>query len=141
MRGLTEPAAFRFGRCYTQRADGCWQWQGYINNKGYGVFTDAGSHKVYAHRFAYEHVNGPVPDGLELDHLCRNPACVNPAHLEAVSRAENMRRMLETTVGETCQRGHMFTPANTYSPPSNPNRRMCRRCMRERQARRNSIPA
>lgn len=67
--------------------DGCWEWVGTTSNRGYGnYFAHA------AHRVAYQWMVGPVPDGLDLDHLCRNKRCVNPHHLEPVTKAENNRR-------------------------------------------------
>jgi len=72
-------------------ATGCWIWQRSMDQNGYGQMRVC--HKLYrAHAFFYEYLVGPVPDGLELDHLCRNPACVNPAHLEPVTRAVNTQR-------------------------------------------------
>jgi hypothetical protein len=73
-------------------ADGCWQWTGCTNNDGYGfVFVNGKS--CGAHRVAYQLANGPIPDGLEIDHLCKNPGCCNPAHLDAVTHQENMKRI------------------------------------------------
>jgi hypothetical protein len=132
-RGVQEPAAFRFGGCYVQLANGCWLWQGASNNRGYPTFTLTGGDKVYAHRFAYEHAVGPIPDGLELDHLCHQPLCVNPQHLEPVTAEENKRRRLAQNA-TTCSRGHLMTEANTYRPPSRPTRRMCKTCTRQRAA-------
>lgn len=71
------------------KTDGCWLWTSTVVWNGYGQFR-INNRRVYAHRFAYEQVVGPVPDGL--DHLCRNRRCVNPAHLEPVTRQENLRR-------------------------------------------------
>ncbi len=74
--------------------DGCWDWQG-LRVRGYGVMhctVNSRKTTIRAHRYAYELIVGPIPEGLTIDHLCRNPACVNPAHLEPVTIAENLRR-------------------------------------------------
>lgn len=86
-----------------------------------------------AHRVAYELLVGLIPDGLELDHLCRNPACVNPAHLEPVTHAENMRRG-ERAMKTHCPQGHAYDEANTYRIRS--GGRQCRTCVRLRRRRR-----
>ena len=76
---------------------GCWIWNGYINPKsGYSGMTVLSGKAQSAHRTYYEKAKGPIPDGLELDHLCRRRACVNPDHLEPVTSAENKRRQLTT---------------------------------------------
>lgn len=74
---------------------GCWNWQGTRTSNGYGQLRRDGKTRV-AHRVYYERARGPVPEGLELDHLCRNRACVNPAHLEPVTRLENALRGAKT---------------------------------------------
>lgn len=120
-----------------ERPDGCWIWTGYLND-GYGRPMISGRRR-YLHRVTYESVNGPIPDGLEIDHAtCQTPACCNPTHLEAVTHAENVRR---GRVGENnrmkteCKRGHEFTESNTRTYRS---RRHCRECQlitqRERRA-------
>jgi hypothetical protein len=70
---------------------GCWQWLLNMSSRGYGrIWADGRRHT--AHRYVYEHFHGPIPEGLELDHLCRNKLCVNPDHLEPVTHIENVRR-------------------------------------------------
>lgn len=86
----------------------CWLWQGPINNSGYGVMYDADGKHTGVHRVAYENAVGAIPVGMQIDHLCRVRHCVNPAHLEPVTRAENLsraaraRRSTELSVSKTC---------------------------------------
>lgn len=81
----------RFWPKVDRRGDSeCWPWLAYLNRNGYGQFVGGG--EVLAHRFAYVLLVGPIPTGLTLDHLCFNPGCVNPAHLEPVTRSENAKR-------------------------------------------------
>ena len=110
---------------------GCWIWQSGTNAKGYGQFKVDGR-AVRAHRFAYELLVGPIPDGLELDHLCRVRNCVNPAHLEPVTHTENVRRgesFSAINMGKThCPAGHTYDAENTYVTPN--GKRNCRTCHR-----------
>lgn len=79
---------------YTENPDTeCWDWQGAVHYTGYGQVDSRTYGTSMAHRFIYELHRGPIPEGLTLDHLCRNTTCVNPAHLEPVTAAENTRRM------------------------------------------------
>ena len=115
---------------------GCWLWQAHLTTSGYGGYWHDGQNRV-AHKFAWEYFFGPVPDGLQLDHLCRVRRCVNPGHLEPVTCRENLLRG-ETSAAlnaakTACYRGHEFTERNTHVRRN--GLRECRRCMRERQAR------
>ena len=97
--------------------DGCWRWLGFLSSKGYGAFSERRV-TTPAHRWAYERVVGPIPAGLQVDHLCRKPSCVNPDHLEPVTNRENLRRSMavRTSVNAAkthCKNGHEFTPENT----------------------------
>lgn len=101
---------------------GCWIWSGRLDASGYGLtsFRSNGSVRG-AHRWAYLTAIGPIPDGLQIDHLCRTRACVNPLHMEVVTFEENMRR----TRKEYCARGlHKMTPDNIPRT----GRRRCATC-------------
>ena len=74
------------------RVDGCWVWTGAVSTGGYGRIGIDGNRLAQAHRVAYQLYVGPIPEGLHVDHLCRNRLCVNSDHLEAVTQAENNRR-------------------------------------------------
>ena len=85
--------------------DACWPWIGAKDGKGYGNTLSPSGRIGAAHRLVYEYEVGPIPDGLTIDHLCRNTSCVNPGHMEPVTAAENARRASILLVGR-CYRGH-----------------------------------
>ena len=110
------------------RSGRCWLWTGALTN-GYGNFYN-GTCAMGAHRFAYELLVGPIPPGLHLDHLCRVPACVNPAHLEPVTCGENIRRGAAGVLKTHCPAGHPYDEANTRIVKG--GHRQCRTCDRDR---------
>jgi hypothetical protein len=119
-----------------EKTDTCWMWKGGVSSSGYGMFCGGRQFPITcAHRVAYEFACGPIPAGKEIDHLCRVRTCVNPAHLEAVTRSENMRRIPSAPRPQLrkarCANGHEFTPENTVVYPKDGARR-CRECVRAR---------
>jgi len=118
-----EPIEKRFGDRYVVRSDGCWGWTGGIHHTGYGMFSWGGRWEL-AHRVSYRLHTGQMPP--EIDHLCRNKACVNPGHLEAVTHSENLRRHYALTV-TACPHGHVYDEANTVVWRGV---RKCRECRR-----------
>lgn len=104
----------------------CWEWTGYLT-EGYGRFRVSADQMVGAHLWAYQWLIGPVPDGLELDHRCRNRCCVNPDHLEPVTKRVNILRgdaaSARNARKTTCPQGHPYDDTNTAV-------RRCRACRR-----------
>lgn len=106
----------------------CWTWTAAQDQLGYGRFWAFGKHMM-AHRAAYEMLRHPIPDGMTIDHLCRNPSCVNPDHLEVVSQAENVLRgdapAAHNARKTHCKNGHPFEGDNLIDTGSS---RACRIC-------------
>lgn len=113
-------------------ASPCWVWQ-LTKSLGYGKLHVDG-HCRFAHRVFYEDHCGPIPDGYVIDHLCRQRDCVNPAHLEAVTQAENNRRSREAQPPKThCRNGHEWAEENIRVDKQ--GRRQCRACEKARRKR------
>lgn len=136
MSGIPKPLDLRITEKISIDEDGCWIWTGGINQWGRGFLTIDKKHKQ-AHRVAYEAFVGPIPEGLEIDHLCGVPRCVNPDHLQPVTHLENMRRHYawkghHNAIKTHCVNGHEFTPENTRLDAD--GHRQCRACIRPIQA-------
>lgn len=124
----------RLQRLIKSSDDGCWEWQGLQTSNGYGKWSKGPGQRVRAiHRITWEHYkNQEVPEGQQLDHLCRNRLCCNPDHLEPVTPSENTMRQDHYERRKThCPRGHEYDEANTRITPA--GKRVCRACDRERR--------
>ena|SRR5665647_3502531 len=89
----------------------CWNWNGCVTTNGYGMVRHRGK-GMRPHRVVFEFLGTPVPDDMTVDHLCRNKLCCNPAHLEVVTNATNVRRWADSIT--ECPQGHLYNEANTY---------------------------
>ena len=134
--GLIQPILIkddeqRFYSKIQQDDEGCWLWAGSVYRNGYGRMS-VNNKTVLAHRFAYVLLVGEIPQGKQLDHLCRKRSCVNPEHLEPVSAKENQLRGDTFTARNSkvayCRQGHPYSGENLYLTPD--GRRDCRACRR-----------
>jgi hypothetical protein len=130
---LAEKSVMDFG--------GCWTYTGALTRGGYGQIWWKGKNNL-AHRVSYELHHGPAPAGLQLDHLCRNRACINPVHLEPVTARVNTARnpMNAATfqLSKTrCPKGHAYDEINTIRRPGT-GHRQCRKCVEIRKQERKS---
>lgn len=126
----------RFFAHVEKQPSGCWHWTGYINHLGYGTVR-VNRRGTSAHRAAWEMLRGPIAKGLDVDHLCRNPRCVNPDHLEPVTHRENILRgdapAAHFARRTHCAKGHPFDAENTKIIVSRGSRaRRCMTCERHR---------
>jgi len=119
-----------WSKVYDTQPETCWLWVGGSTPAGYGVIWYK-TRQVYAHRLSYEWAYGPIPKGLQVDHLCFTPSCINPEHLETVTDSENKRRALNFRGQRTyCYNGHLTAESGVYIAPS--GARECRVCARKR---------
>ena len=123
---------------YVVEENGCHTWTGSRDKNGYGKVGVVGETRMVmrmAHRVRYEREVGPIPEGMQLDHLCRNKACCNPAHLEPVTQRENLLRgntLIARAAARThCAKGHPLTGDNLLRSRLRDGRRTCRICRNE----------
>ena len=133
IRGTAEE---RFFLQVKKNENGCWEWQGYVNYKGYGAFrSENNGRRINVHRFAYQHFIGEIPQGFVVDHICKNTRCANPNHLRAVSNYDNLVLYGETNIGfvnankKVCHNGHLLEGENLSNfVYRGLKRRRCKKC-------------
>ena len=131
---MLETASSRFFS-KVKKTETCWEWLAGKDKDGYGRFSIK-KKEIRSHRFSYALYKGPIPEGMELDHLCRNPSCVNPDHLEAVTSKINLLRGQGSPAQNArkthCKNGHEFTQKNTRVKKIGERKeRICRQCEKE----------
>lgn len=126
---MLDEIQFRIKSRVSVGSKGCWNWNGYIDRDGYGRFSVNGKQDT-VHRISFAAFGGIIPQGLQLDHLCRNRRCCNPKHLEPVTKKENTLRGTSFSAVNArkthCDHGHAFDDRNTYRHGG--RRRQCRKC-------------
>lgn len=139
---VDERSLARFNRNYEVAENGCWEWTAALKDNGYAAFQVMRNTEIlcrYGHRFSHEAFIGPIPDGLQIDHLCRNRRCVNPEHLEAVTCRVNLLRGETVTARRAavthCPKGHAYDADNTYTRPGRGGRdcKICRRLRKRKK--------
>lgn len=130
-----QPVAPRFFSRINKMSNGCWEWTGTKASTGYGLLSVNGKNEG-AHRVSVILSGREIPHGMHIDHLCRNPICVNPGHLEVVSPGENILRGETITAANVekthCPNGHPLSGENLDAYALKNGRRACRECMRQR---------
>ena len=123
----------RFNQGYIIAKNGCWDWQGYVDKTGYAGFL-VNHKRLLVHRFSYEIFNGHIPNGITVDHICKNRKCVNPWHLDLTTRFENVQRganKIAQNAGKlNCPQGHSYSGENLYVTKK--GFRQCKTCQKIR---------
>lgn len=134
---VTRPLDKRLNERIAELPNGCWEWTGKRQPNGYARISVNGRQQL-VHRVMYERIVGPIPEGLVIDHLCRNRACVRPGHLEPVTIAENLIRGDSNAHKTHCPQGHPYSGDNLYVENAGKAwaKRRCRTCKRDQTARR-----
>lgn len=115
----------------------CWEWIGHKDKNGYGLFDVTHYKRVKSHRYSYEMLTGLIPNGLVIDHLCKNPSCINPTHLEPVTQRENILRGESFAAKEArqthCKNGHPLSGDNLSKCYIRKGMRCCRVCINSKE--------
>lgn len=129
MRQVLEPEVRFWRHVMPEPNSGCWLWMASLDGRGYGQINRGDGRPIRAHRLSYEMHKGPIPDGMDLDHKCRVRCCVNPDHLEPVTRQVNILRGESHVARQSrqthCKNGHEYIAENTVRYR---NKRQCRTC-------------